>query len=142
MIRASSRFSCVTEPSPQFPKFWWGLPSRKGFRDFRSYVLCFGRGVARGVATNKQSIWFTLRVQLEFNYKRCGETSERQRTAVPVVYAIERSVIMKLKSADEAEVSNFTFLLNVSAGYCHLLLLRGRALWRTLSGGAVNTGHV
>ena len=80
------------------------------------------------VARGKQSICVTLRVQLKLKYNRFGETSERHRTAVPVAYGIECSVIMQLKWTDEVEVSQETLLLISCAGYCHpLLLLRNHA---------------
>ena len=63
------------------------------------------------VARGKQSICVTMRMQLTLNHTSSGETSERQRTAVPVVYGIECSVIMTLLWTDEAEVRHFTILL-------------------------------
>ena len=68
-------------------------------------------------------------MQLKLDYNRCGATSERQRTAVPVVYGIECSVMMNLKWT--AEVTHFTLLFIFCAGCCHPRSLRGKhALWR------------
>ena len=81
-------------------------------------------------------------------YTRCGATSGRQRTAVPVAYSIECSVMMKLKLTDEVEVCQFTLLLVLfCAGCVHPLCcgestLFGGIVSFTLSGGVVNTGHV
>ena len=74
-----------------------------------------------------------LQLQLAMFYTRCGETSERHRTAVPVAYGIECSVIMRLKWTDEVEVSQETLLLISCAGYSHPLPLRYSQLqapWR------------
>ena len=57
-----------------------------------------------------------MRARFKLNYNRCGETSERHRTAVPVVYGVECHVIMQLKWADGAEVSHSTLLLIFCAG--------------------------
>ena len=89
----------------------------------------------------------TLRVQLKLDYNRCGETSERQRTAVPVVYGIECSVIMKLKWTDEAEVSHVTVPSSFRAGDWHplfggVITLFGGVVSSALSGGVVDIGRV
>ena len=53
---------------------------------------------------------------------RCVATSQRQRTAVSVVYGIECSVLMKLKLTDEAAVCHFTTLVSFCGGCVHPLL--------------------
>ena len=88
-----------------------------------------------------------LQLQLKMFYIRCGATSGRQRTAVPVVYGIECSVVMKLKLADEAEVCHFTLLLSFCGGCVHPLVcgettLFGGVVSSALSGGVVDIGHV
>ena len=59
--------------------------------------------------THRMRICFAFAAAVEqMLYNRVGATSERQRTAVSVVYGIEFSVVMKLKLTDEAEVCHFT----------------------------------
>ena len=71
-------------------------------------------------------------------YNRLGATSERQRTAVSVVYGIECSVLMELKLADEVGVFNFTFFC---CGCVHPLLFGGVVSF-SRSGGVVDIGRV
>ena len=102
---------------------------------------CQGQGLLRPNHSR-----YAPRVQWKLNYNRCGETSERQRTAVPVVYGIECSVMMKLKLTDEAEVCQFTSselsAPNVVALLCGDITLFGGMVSVALSGGVVNSGHV
>ena len=86
-------------------------------------------------------------LKLKMCYVRCGAASERQRTAVSVVYGIECSVIMKLKWTDEAEVSHVTVPFSFRAGDWHplfggVITLFGGVVSSALSGGVVDIGRV
>ena len=70
-------------------------------------------------------------VKLELTYNRCGSTCERQRTAMPMVYGIECSVMMKQKFTDETETCLFHPPTKSLRRRCSpSRLLRNRARWR------------
>ena len=100
-------------------------------------MLLFG-GHCKGYRDeNAVDVFHPPRAILTLIYNRCGEASERQRTAVPVVYGIECSAMMKLKFADEVELCHVPLPM-----FCHPLLcgditLFGGIVSFALSGGVV-----